>query len=119
MFNIDPRQMEKVMKQMGMKQEGIPANEVVIKTTGGKKIIIKNPQVIRISMQGNESFQISGEIIEEARADEESNISNNFSEEDVETVVEQTGASKDKAKTKLIENKGNLAKTILDLKNKI
>lgn len=111
MFNINPHQIAKVMKQMGIEQEEIPASEVIITTTEGKKIIIKNPQVIKLLVQGQQNFQISGEVVEE-----ENDSVNVVSKEDIKTVIEQTGVSEEKAREKLIENKGDLAKTILDLK---
>jgi len=39
--NINPREMEKMMKKIGMKQENIDAEEVVI-SCKHKKIIVKN-----------------------------------------------------------------------------
>lgn len=101
---INPRQMEKIMKQMGMKQEPIEAEEVIIKSKD-KNIIIKNPNVQKINMMGQESFQISGEI-------EESTIS----EEDIKTVAEQANVSEEQAKEALEKTKGNLAEAILILK---
>ncbi|PKM92115.1 MAG: nascent polypeptide-associated complex protein [Euryarchaeota archaeon HGW-Euryarchaeota-1] len=111
MFNIDPRQMAKVMKQMGMEQEELEAEEVIIRTQG-KNIIIKRPQVVKISMQGQESFQISGDIVEEENESKNSSIK----DEDVDMVISQTGASEERARAKLEENKGDLAKTILEMK---
>ena len=54
---INQKQIEKVMKQMGVKQETIDADEVIIKTPE-KNIVVKNPNVVKVNMQGNESFQI-------------------------------------------------------------
>lgn len=101
---INPRQMEKMMKQMGMKQEAIEADEVIIKSKD-KNIIIKNPQVQRINMMGQESFQISGDI-------EESTIS----EEDIKTVAQQANVSEEQAKQALEKTNGDLAEAILLLK---
>ncbi|MBM3200404.1 nascent polypeptide-associated complex protein, partial [Candidatus Woesearchaeota archaeon] len=40
--NINPKQLEKAMRQMGVKQEEIDATEVVIKTHN-KELVIRNP----------------------------------------------------------------------------
>jgi NACalpha-BTF3-like transcription factor len=41
-MKINPRQMEKMMKQMGMSQVPIEADEVIIKKSYGGEIVIKN-----------------------------------------------------------------------------
>jgi nascent polypeptide-associated complex subunit alpha len=104
---MNPRDLAKAMKKMGIKQDEIPAEEVIIKCTD-KDIIIKNPQVMRVNAMGQESFQITGEIIEEAAGSE-------ISEEDIKTVAEQASVSEDKAKEALEENDGDLAQSILSL----
>ena len=100
---INPKDMQKVMKQMGIKQEEIDAEEVIIKTSE-KNIIIKNPNVVRIDMHGNKSFQITGDVSEE------------FSDEDIKTIIEQVKCSKEKAMKALEENNGDLTEAIISLK---
>ena len=104
---IDPKKMQGMMKQMGISQKEIPASKVVIEKTDGSKIIIENPSVMQIKMQGQESFQISGEIREETAKVE-------ISDDDVNAVVEKTGVSKKKARETL-EKTGDLAEAILEL----
>jgi len=105
MSGMDPKMVKMAMKKLGIKQEDIGASRVIIETLDNKKIIINHPAIQKIDMAGNVSFQISGDISEEK-----------FSDEDINIVVEQTGASKDKAKRSLEKNNGDLAKTILELK---
>jgi len=102
---INPKKMQAVMKQMGMLQEEISANRVTIEKTDDTKIVIENPSIVKIKMQGQESFQISGETREE----------NSISEEDVRTVMEKTGSSEEQAKKTLGETDGDLAEAILKL----
>ena len=104
---MNPKDIEKAMKRMGIKQEQIDASEVIIKTKN-KKITIKQPSVMKINMMGQETFQISGKI-------EESSL-DKFTEEDIETVMEQTNCSKEEAKKALEKNNGDLAKAIISLK---
>ena len=103
---INPKDMKKVMKRMGIKQEEIEANEVIIKCAD-KELIIKNPQVSKINAMGQETLQVTGDI--EERSLEE------FTEEDVKVVMEKTNCSADEARKVLEKNKGDLAKSILDL----
>ena len=102
--NIDPKKMKAVMKQMGISQEEVDALRVVIEKTEGGKIIIENPSVTKITMQGQESFQIAGEIVE----------SEGISQQDIETVMEKTGCSEKQAEKALRET-GDLAEAILFL----
>lgn len=105
MSGMDPRLVKIAMKKMGIKQDEIGASRVVIETLDNKKLIIKNPQVTRVEMSGQVSFQVSGEISEEE-----------FSEEDIKLVMEQANVSREKAKKVLEKNDGDIAKTILELK---
>ena len=60
---INPKQMEKAMKQLGMKQEAIEAEEVVIRCND-KEIVIRNPDVSKINMmgKGGERFWDGGPV---------------------------------------------------------
>lgn len=102
---LDPKKMQAMMKQMGMSQEEIDASRVVIEKNDNTKIIIENPSVTKIKMQGQETFQIAGNISEQEPE---------ISEEDIKTIVEKTGASEEKAKETL-EKTGDLAEAILEL----
>jgi len=98
--NINPKQIEKIARKMGMEMENITATEVIIKTDG-KDIVIKNPQVSKIRMQGQETFQISGEVIEQE----------NIREEDVQLVMQKAGVSKEEAE-KLLKETGDIVLAI-------
>ena len=65
MPNMNSRQMQHMMKKMGMKQEEIDAKKVII-TTESSNIIISNPQVSKVNMMGQTTWQIVGEASEEA-----------------------------------------------------
>jgi|SRR3989344_2806533 len=105
---INPQMMKQAMKKMGIKQEEISAEEVIIKCSD-KELFIRNPSVQKINMMGQESLQISGEI--EERSLEK------YKEDDVKLVMEQTGKSEKIVRDKLEENDGDIAKTILDLED--
>lgn len=106
---MNPREMQKAMKRLGIKQEEIDAELVIIKRAG-KDLIIKNPQVSRINMMGQETIQVVGEITEA----EESEIG----EDDISTVMAQTSCTREEALSALQESSGNLAEAILKLQNK-
>ena len=101
---IDPKKMQAMMKQIGIKQEEIPALRVIIEKEDGKTII-ENPNVQKVVMQGQESWQITGEAREEKEA---------FSENDIKMVMEKTGKSRAEVESAL-EETGDLAEAILRL----
>jgi nascent polypeptide-associated complex subunit alpha len=94
------------MKKMGMQASQIDAEEVVIKTPE-KDIVISQPQVTKINMMGQETYQVVGEAVERERE--------KFTDDDVKMVVEQTGVSEEEA-GKALEETGDLAEAILKLK---
>ncbi len=109
---MNPRKMQQMMKQLGIQQVDIPATEVIIKTEN-KEIVINNPSVAKVNMMGQETFQISGEVEERELSVGETRL---ISDEDIQTVMEQTGASEEKARKALEESQGDLAEAILNLK---
>lgn len=106
---INPGQMKAMMKQMGIKQEEIEAERVIIEKAD-KNIVIEPVNVQKIVMQGQTSFQISGEIREEAKEE-------GIKEEDVKLVMEKTGKSEKEALNALKEADGDIAGAIVKLSN--
>jgi nascent polypeptide-associated complex subunit alpha len=101
---FDPKKMNALMKQMGISQDEIPASKVIIETTDNKRIIIENPSVTKINMQGHDSFQVIGDVREET----------GMPEDDIKTIMERTGCTQKQAK-KALEKTGDLAEAILEL----
>jgi len=101
---LNPKKIQQLMKQMGIAQEEIPAKKVIIEQED-KKIIINNPSVMKIDMQGQENFQISGDI-EETDTD---------FEEDIKTIIEKTNCTQEEAKKALEKANGDLAEAIISL----
>lgn len=106
-MRINPRQLEKMAKKMGMQMQEIEAEEVIIRTPD-KDLVIRNPNVSKVNMMGQETLQITGDIEERPRKP--------FTDEDVQMVLDQTGASREDVERVLAETNGDLAETILRLK---
>ena len=102
-MGMNPKQMQAMFKQLGMKAKEIEAKKVVIQTDSGD-ITIANPKVTEITMQGVKTFQIMGDVVE-----------SKFSEEDIKFVMENTGADKDDAEKALDETNGDIAEAISKL----
>lgn len=108
-MKMNPRQMEKMMRQMGIQQEDLDAVEVVIKLED-RELVFSKPQVAKVNMMGQASYQIVGEP-EERLLDSTPDIN----DEDVKTVMEQANCSEQEARDALEETKGDLAEAILNL----
>jgi len=104
---LNPKKLQEAMKQLGIKQEEIDASRVIIEKNDGKRLIIDEPSVVKINMQGNESLQITGPMREED--------AEKYSKEDIKTVMEKTGASEKAAKAALEKADGDLAAAIMGL----
>jgi|TARA_B100001971_G_C18200048_1_gene543972 nascent polypeptide-associated complex subunit alpha len=104
---INPAQMQGMMKKMGISQTPLNVNRVIFEMDG-EKLIIDEPSVIKIMMQGQETYQVSGEAREESAGD--------FSDGDVSMVVEKTGRSEEEVRDFLEKNSGDIALAIIELK---
>ncbi len=109
-MKIDPRQMERLAKQMGMQTENIEA-EVVIIRASDRDIVIEEPNVAKVKMMGHESFQITGKAREEKRKDP-----GKGREDDLSLIMEQTGCTREEAEQALKNTNGDLAEAIFKLK---
>lgn len=107
MPGINPKQMNKMMRSMGIKQEELDAKEVVI-TLADKELIIHNPQVAKVTMAGQTTFQVMGQVEERLKRPE-------ISEEDIRTVLDQVDVTEDEAREALLNADGDIAQAILDL----
>ncbi|MBS3158386.1 nascent polypeptide-associated complex protein [Candidatus Woesearchaeota archaeon] len=108
---MNPRAMEQAMRKMGIVQVDIPATEVLIRTKD-KDYIFVNPQVAKVNMMGQDTYQVVGKAVERARIQEIE-----ISQDDINTVVEQANTDAETAKKTLKETKGDIAAAILKLQN--
>jgi len=106
---LSGRQLEKAMKKMGIKTEEIEAEEVVLKCKD-KDIVISNPNVSKIIMGNQETFQITGDVSEKNKE--------KFSKEDIDMIMGQTGCSQEEAEKALNET-GDIAAAIMSLRGTV
>lgn len=128
---VSPKNMQAMMKKMGIKTEEIDATEVVIKAKD-KEIVISSPEVVKTIIQNNVLFQISGKIEERALKEtkeaspketkkaegsgiEETDEEVSISDEDIKMVMLQTGKGAEDSKKALVEANGNIAEAIIKL----
>jgi len=116
MPNMDPRQMAKLMNQMGIKNTQIPSTKVVIYKEDGSTLVVENPNVMEITMSGQKSFQITGDVSEGAAGEKSeagAEAASGPSEDDIALVAEQAKTTKEKAKAALEEADGDIAEAIM------
>ncbi len=113
---MNPREMQKAMRRLGISDQQIPAELVIIKTQD-KDIVFKKPSITKISMMGQESFQIVGEFTEVYKDKKISDGAIEISEEDIKTVMTQTNCTNEEAIKTLEKTNGDLAEAILTLQN--
>ncbi|MBD3397603.1 nascent polypeptide-associated complex protein [Candidatus Micrarchaeota archaeon] len=102
MPNMDPKQMARMMKQMGINTEEVAAERVIIETAD-EKMVVEPAQVTKISMQGQTSFQISGNVRTEQ----------SLKDEDIELVMEKAGCTREQATEALTKSGGDIAEAII------
>ncbi|MGA3059520.1 MAG: nascent polypeptide-associated complex protein [Candidatus Bathyarchaeia archaeon] len=117
---MNPREQKRMMQRMGMNMDSVPDVQQVIIRTRGKNIVIDEPEVAILEVQGQKMYQIiGGQVSEQAPSQFQAAKAAQpvFSEEDVRLVADQTGKSLEKAKEALAECQGDLAKAILLLQS--
>ena len=104
MGGLDPRKMQALMKQMGIENNELDAEKVIIQLKDGSQIVVSNPAVTEIVMQGNKSFQVAGDVSITKVLE--------ISQEDIDMVSQTGNVSKEKAKELLEETNGDIAEAI-------
>lgn len=108
MPGINPKQMKAAMRKMGMKMDEIENVEKVVVYTSSGNYVFENAQVVGVTMQGQTSYQLTGDMhFEEAAVV--------IPDSDVELVAGQTSVTPEKARAALEECKGDIAEAILKL----
>jgi len=114
---INPRDARRMMQRMGMNMDAVEdVKEVVIRTLS-KEIVIEEPEVAILQMQGQKIYQVTGGKTSERAPTTATEKKPAVSEEDARLVADQTGKSIEEAKKALEECDGDLAKAILLLQS--
>lgn len=104
---MNPRDLAKAMKRLGIQQEEVDAKQVIIKLAD-KELVFNNPQVVKVNAMGQQNYQITG-------TPEERALETPISEDDIKTVMEQANVDRERALAAIKEQKGDLAAAILEL----
>ena len=99
------------MQKMGMKVDEVADVTQVIIKTASKDIVIEEPSVTLVTIQGQAMYQIAGGRVSEATPHAVPTV---MGEEDAQLVAQQTGRPLDDAKKALLEAGGGPRKSYPD-----
>ncbi len=102
------RGMRRSMNKMGMDMNEMQDVQEVIIRTSKKEIIINKPNVTEMKAKESMIFMIDASDYEERELEAPA-----FSEDDIQMVIQQTGADEAKAISALTDADGNIAQAIL------
>ena len=108
---INPREANRMMQRMGMQVQQLDEVTKVIMETPTKRIVIDNPEVATVTVQGQTVYQVGGGTMREEGI-------GGGSDEDVKLVASQAGVSTEEAANGLRQSNGDLAQAIILLKQK-
>ena len=110
MGGMDPRQLNMMMKKLGIDVTDVPDVQEVVVRTPGRDYVFTKATVSVMRAQGVETWQISG--LPELR---DHDVKLAVSEDDVKMVMEKTGCDEATARAALEASGGDLAEAILKL----
>jgi len=105
----------RAMQKMGMQVKEIEGAREVVIITNDKRIVIEEPSVAAVTLQGQQIYQITGGTQKEEPLTKVETVS----EEDARLVSEQAGVGIEEAKKALESTEGDLARAIVQLKKRL
>ncbi|MBP2143307.1 nascent polypeptide-associated complex subunit alpha [Methanococcus voltae] len=111
------KQMQNMMKDMGMDAKDIKALKVTIELDD-KLLVFEKPKVQVMDMMGNKTYSITGrakKVAKTVEKIEDVEVTLDVTKEDIEMVVSQCNVTEEEAKKALEEANGDIAEAILKL----
>ena len=105
---INPRQMNQMMRRLGINVKNIDNVEKIVIQTDTKEYIFEDAEVVIMDAQGQKTYQITGSPKIRDRTED-------TNKEDIKLIMDQTGKSEQEAKKALEESNGDIAEAILKL----
>jgi nascent polypeptide-associated complex subunit alpha len=108
---VNPREANRMMQRMGMQVQQLDDVTKVIMETPTRRIVIDNPEVATVTVQGQTIYQVGGGTMREEGV-------GGGSDDDAKLVASQAGVSVEQATNALRQSNGDLAQAIILLKQK-
>ena len=119
MRGMNPRQVKQAMKKLGIRTEDLEDVQEVVIRTKDKQYVIKDAAVTIMEVQGQKTFQIVGEpeitAATATTARTGAPAVPQIPDEDVNLVMSQTGANRERAVEALKATDGQPAEAIIKL----
>lgn len=117
MRGMNPRQIERAMKQAGIKTTDIQNVQEVIIRTVTEEYVFTNAAVTIMDVKGQKTYQLMGEPEIRPRGAESGSkpAKEVIPEEDIQLIMDQTGASREAAIQALKDCDGQPAEAIIKL----
>jgi nascent polypeptide-associated complex subunit alpha len=105
---MNPKQMQQMMKKLGINIKEIEDVKRVIIQTETREYVFDDAEVTIMDAQGQKTYQVTGKprIIKRKKE---------IPMEDIQLVVDQTGKTQEEARQALEETEGDIAEAILKL----
>ncbi|AFH43072.1 nascent polypeptide-associated complex protein [Fervidicoccus fontis] len=122
MFKMNPSDMKKMMKRMGINvdvEEVKDAERVLIETSGDKNFVVEQPSVTFLKMKGQTIIYVIGSL-KEIEKEETTHQKRELEilEDDVQLVAAEAGVSLEEARKALEITNGDIAQAIMLLSAK-
>ncbi|MHC1573775.1 MAG: nascent polypeptide-associated complex protein [Candidatus Syntropharchaeales archaeon] len=108
MAGANPRKMKQMMKQMGISLDELENVREVVIRMGDRELVFPDAVVTVMNAQGTTLYQVVG-------TPEERSLGPEIDEEDLQLVIEKTGATREEAKEALESANGDLIEAIMKL----
>ncbi len=120
MFSLNPRELERYLKRMGIKMEEVDAAYVEIGLRNGDVLRIEGPAVALLKLPNKVLvYQVQAQegSVKTQRRQVQQQAAGGYTptDEDINLVVEQTGATREEAEQALREAKGDLVQAVMSL----
>lgn len=117
---VNPKQLNAMMRQMGIQMEDIDGVEEVVIRTADKEIVLTEASVQKMTAKGEVTWQVMGKAATRPRSDAKpaapaAPVKLEIRDEDVDFVAGQANVSKEAARKALEAANGEPAEAILKL----
>jgi len=115
---LNLRELKRMLKRYGVEVEELQGVKGVTISAEGFDIVIRDPQVAILNLGQQKVVQIVCSSLEKVKKEPREAPKLTVTEEDVEFVVEQTGASREEAIQAIAEAGGDVARAIMILQER-
>ncbi|AEA11657.1 nascent polypeptide-associated complex protein [Thermoproteus uzoniensis 768-20] len=118
MFSLNPRELERYLKRMGIKMEEVDAAYVEIGLRNGDVLRIEGPAVALLRLPNKilvYQVQAQESSVKTQKRQVQQQTAGGYTptDEDISLVMEQTGATREEAEQALKETKGDLVQAVM------